>query len=103
MGWNLYVNEFFDIIVLQSIQMYSKACVWVCACLCMHKQKQCKLRKNQTLCRPNRAAFLPPQSPQWGDETSLILTDYRQAINFWVDSRANPLVCFSERSLASTG
>ena len=31
------------------------------------------------LCRPNRAAFLPPQSPQWGDETSLIFTDYRQA------------------------
>ena len=29
------------------------------------------------LCRPNRAAFLPPQSPQWGDETSLIFTDYR--------------------------
>ena len=41
------------------------------------KQKWDKLRKIQTLCRPNRAAFLPPQSPQRGDETSLIFTDYR--------------------------
>ena len=46
----------------------------------MYKQKRCKLRKNQTLCRPNRAAFLPPLNPPTGgDETSLIFTDYRQA------------------------
>ena len=50
-----------------------------CACLCADELKRCKLRKKQTLCRPNRAAFLPPQSPQWGDETSQIFNDHRQA------------------------
>ena len=51
--------------------------VRVCACLCADELKRCKLRKKQTLCRPNRAAFLPPQSPQWGDATSLTNPDHR--------------------------
>ena len=53
------------------------------------------------LCRPNRAAFLPPQSPQWGDAPSQVFTDYRQAEIFRVDSGAIPLVGFSDCHRAS--
>jgi hypothetical protein len=37
------------------------------------------------LCALISALIFPPQSPQWGDETSLIFTDYRQTKIFRVD------------------
>ena len=63
MGGNLYVNGVFDIIVLQNIQSIQKR---MCECVpvCVMIKNQCKLRKNQTLCRPNRAAF--PSIPGGG-------------------------------------
>ena len=37
------------------------------------------------LCALISALISPPQSPQWGDETSLVFTDYRQTKIFRVD------------------